>query len=87
MSKATDNQSDWAALSSTAQALAIAENAVNYGGITLVITATTAEASILRRAITFFLQNSEVDTKVFPDWETLAYDIFSPHQDLSLIHI
>ncbi|MGB1327719.1 MAG: transcription-repair coupling factor [Porticoccaceae bacterium] len=82
MSKATDSQSDWATLSSTAQALAIAENAVNYGGISLVITATTVEASILRRAITFFLQNSEVDTKVFPDWETLAYDIFSPHQDI-----
>ena len=43
MSKATDNQSDWAALSSTAQALAIAESAVNYAGITLVITATNAE--------------------------------------------
>ena len=82
MSKASDNQSDWAALGTTAQALSIAESAVNYPGISLVITATTAEASILRRAINFFLQDSEVDTKVFPDWETLAYDIFSPHQDI-----
>ena len=82
MSKATDNQSDWAALSSSAQALAIAESAVDYAGITLVITATTAEASILRRAINFFLQGSDVETKIFPDWETLPYDIFSPHQDI-----
>ena len=82
MSKAIDNQSDWATLGSTAQALTIAESAVNHDGLTLVITATTAEASALRRAINFFLQDSKIESQVFPDWETLPYDIFSPHQDI-----
>ena len=82
MSKATNNQSDWAALGSTTQALSIAESAKNYSGVSLVITATTAEASALRRAITFFLRDSGIETKVFPDWETLPYDMFSPHQDI-----
>ena len=82
MSDATNIQSDWASLSSTAQALAIAESAANYSGISLVITATTAEASTLRRAINFFLQDSDISSRVFPDWETLPYDIFSPHQDI-----
>ena len=82
MSKAKNSQSDWASQGSTAQALTIAERALNYSGISLVITATTAEASTLRRAISFFLQDSNIETKVFPDWETLPYDIFSPHQDI-----
>jgi len=82
MSDATNIQSDWARLSSTAQALAIAESATNYSGISLVITATTAEASTLRRAINFFLQDSDISSRIFPDWETLPYDIFSPHQDI-----
>ena len=82
MSNTTNNPSDWAGLASTAQALTIAESAVNYPGVSLIITATTAEAATLRRAINFFLQKSGVNTKVFPDWETLPYDMFSPHQDI-----
>ena len=82
MSKAKNSQSDWASQGSTAQALTIAERAISYSGISLVITATTAEASTLRTAISFFLQDSNIETKVFPDWETLPYDIFSPHQDI-----
>mgnify|MGYP001311142939 FL=1 len=82
MSNAKNSQSDWASQGSTAQALTIAERALSYSGISLVITATTAEASTLRRAISFFLQDSNIETKVFPDWETLPYDIFSPHQDI-----
>ena len=82
MSTAKKDQSDWASIGSTAQALTIAESAINFCGVSLVITATTAEASALHRAINFFLQGSKIETKVFPDWETLPYDLFSPHQDI-----
>ncbi len=82
MSKAKKDQSDWASLGSTAKALTIAESATNFNGVSLVITATTAEASALRRAINFFLQGNAIETRVFPDWETLPYDLFSPHQDI-----
>jgi transcription-repair coupling factor (superfamily II helicase) len=82
MSKAKKDQSDWASLGSTAKALTIAESATNFNGISLVITATSAEAVALRRAINFFLQGNTIETRVFPDWETLPYDLFSPHQDI-----
>jgi len=89
MSKAKDNgtlapsnNKHWGALGTTQQALTIAESARNQSQLTLVITSTTAEASALRRAISFFLHGSTIETKVFPDWETLPYDIFSPHQDI-----
>ena len=82
MSKAKKDQSYWASLGPTAKALTIAESATNFNGVSLVITATTAEASALRRAINFFLQGNTIETRVFPDWETLPYDLFSPHQDI-----
>jgi len=79
---ATKSNSVWGSLGTTAQALTIAQSTLDNSGITLVITATTADAAALRRAIGFFLQDNQITTKVFPDWETLPYDIFSPHQDI-----
>lgn len=72
----------WGNLCPTSQALAIAEAAKGYHGITLVVTKTANEAAHLRRAINFFLVNTSIQTMMFPDWEILAYDIFSPHQDI-----
>ncbi|MCS5587342.1 MAG: transcription-repair coupling factor [Porticoccaceae bacterium] len=72
----------WGQLCSAGQALAIAESAVEFKGITLVIAETARKAAALRRAISFFLVDSQLSTLVFPDWETLPYDIFSPHQDI-----
>ena len=66
----------------TGQALVIAESAQRFAGISVVITKSTNEASFLHRAISFFLVESDIPTIVFPDWETLPYDIFSPHQDI-----
>ena len=73
MSKAKKDQSDWASLGSTAKALTIAESATNFSGVSLVITATTAEASALRRAIKFFLHDSAIKTKVFPNKKNFLY--------------
>ncbi len=47
----------------------------------LVITADTSSALALERELPFFLAN-DVETLAFPDWETLPYDNFSPHQDI-----
>ena len=54
----------------------------------LVITATTAAAHNLASELPFFLSDDR-EILLVPDWETLPYDNFSPHEDivLSLIHI
>jgi len=47
----------------------------------LVITTDTSSANALERELAFYL-NRPTDVLVFPDWETLPYDNFSPHQDI-----
>jgi len=45
-----------------------------------IFTADAADAHRLQEEISFFAP--EVRCVLFPDWETLPYDSFSPHQDL-----
>ncbi len=47
----------------------------------LVITTDTSSANALERELAFYL-NRPTEVLVFPDWETLPYDNFSPHQDI-----
>ena len=47
----------------------------------LLITADTSSALALERELPFFLAD-DVEILAFPDWETLPYDNFSPHQDI-----
>ncbi len=49
--------------------------------LTLVITADTSTALTLERELPFYLADA-VEVLAFPDWETLPYDNFSPHQDI-----
>ena len=50
------------------------------GQLTAIITADPADAQRLIDEIGFFAP--DLRRAVFPDWETLPYDTFSPHQDL-----
>jgi transcription-repair coupling factor (superfamily II helicase) len=47
---------------------------------TMVVTGTAADAQRLLEEIAFFAPT--LRCTLFPDWETLPYDTFSPHQDL-----
>ncbi len=47
----------------------------------LVVAADTASALTLERELPFFLAPG-TQVLAFPDWETLPYDNFSPHQDI-----
>jgi transcription-repair coupling factor (superfamily II helicase) len=47
----------------------------------VVITADTSSALTLERELPFFLPEP-LDVLALPDWETLPYDNFSPHQDI-----
>ena len=50
------------------------------GKLTAVITADATTAKRLQDEIAFFAP--DLRCALFPDWETLPYDTFSPHQDL-----
>ncbi len=50
------------------------------GRMTCIITAEPADTQRLEDELAFF--EPELRLAVFPDWETLPYDTFSPHQDL-----
>ncbi|WP_144822203.1 transcription-repair coupling factor [Marinobacter piscensis] len=90
--KAADHRT-WGQLHGSADALAICESARVHKGLTLVITRSTAEAIRLEQSLRFFLGLSpgnggavvteeELELLSLPDWETLPYDLFSPHQDI-----
>jgi len=58
----------------------LAEREKAAGRITAVVTADASDAQRLVEEIAFFAPN--LRCALFPDWETLPYDSFSPHQDL-----
>jgi transcription-repair coupling factor (superfamily II helicase) len=66
-------------LSASADALALAQLA-RPGRLLAVVTASPLEAQRLAEEIAWFAPGLRVH--LLPDWETLPYDSFSPHQDL-----
>ena len=64
------------------KSLFTAEYSKNFNGLTMVLTANTLEAKKLTKGINFFANENTFPIYDFPDWETLAYDIFSPHRDI-----
>ena len=64
----------------SADARCIAELAAP-GQLLVVVTADTSSALALERELPFFLDEA-IEVLAFPDWETLPYDNFSPHQDI-----
>ena len=80
-SKANDRRS-WSGLSGSSLSLAMSEAAISSQGVSLLITEDSESAFQLEQNLTFFLKSSKVKVFTFPDWETLPYDHFSPHQDI-----
>lgn len=70
----------WGNLPGAAQSLAIAEAASAARRFTLLLTEGSQSAERLQEELRFFAPGLEV--LHFPDWETLPYDVFSPHQDI-----
>jgi transcription-repair coupling factor (superfamily II helicase) len=58
----------------------VAERAKADGRLTAIVTADATDAQRLLDEMAFFAP--ELRCALFPDWETLPYDTFSPHQDL-----
>ena len=62
-----------------ADALAISEIAEQNQNLTVVVTPDTRSAVRLSRVLS---ELSSQNVCLFPDWETLPYDTFSPHQEI-----
>ncbi|MFL1585766.1 transcription-repair coupling factor [Stutzerimonas stutzeri] len=77
---AASGKQHWGNLPGAALSLAIAEAASNAKRFTLLLTADSQSAERLQEELAFFAP--ELPVLHFPDWETLPYDLFSPHQDI-----
>ncbi|HEX7030510.1 MAG TPA: transcription-repair coupling factor [Gammaproteobacteria bacterium] len=72
----------WGQLYGAAPALAIAEAAQRDERPLLVICSGAQSAERLEAELAFLLEGANLPVFPFPDWETLPYDVFSPHQDI-----
>lgn len=74
----------WGGLSGSAAAMAIAHAAHQMQKTAVVVATSNNQANRLEHDLQLFLKQVPDAPKVslFPDWETLPYDTFSPHQDI-----
>jgi len=78
-------QQTWTNLHGSSIALVLSRIAQHH--VCIVITPDSLTAQRLQEEVKFYTNSSNTDTAeipllTFPDWETLPYDIFSPHQDI-----
>lgn len=75
------HRTDWPASPGSFDALLLARAAQEtQGRLLTVITANALDAQRLLEELAWF--SPELKVRLLPDWETLPYDHFSPHQDL-----
>ena len=70
----------WGQLHGCSQDLLLAQTAQDFNGLIVLITPDMNAAYQAEESIRYFTQ--DVDIHVFPDWETLPYDVFSPLEDI-----
>ncbi len=73
---------NWTELPESSASLAAVEAALAHDGLTLLICPTTSSARESVRECRVFAPEG-LSVLHFPDWETLPYDAFSPHQDIT----
>jgi transcription-repair coupling factor (superfamily II helicase) len=74
----------WARLYGSSFGMVLGQGARRHAGPMVVITADNLMAARLEHELRFYLGDDEqVPVIPFPDWETLPYDVFSPHQDIT----
>ena len=77
----------WNGLAGSAEMLAVAELAKSSDHLIVAVTADSSATERWANGIAYFSSSSNdsseaLDILRFPDWETLPYDVFSPHQDI-----
>ncbi len=63
------------------RSLMLAEQIATHAGLSVIVSSDMADADQIEQEVMFFSQQKP-KTFRFPDLETLAYDQFSPHQDI-----
>ncbi|RUO60925.1 transcription-repair coupling factor [Pseudidiomarina marina] len=72
----------WQNLAGSSIALALGQLIEQHDGPVLIVTPDAPQAHRLEHEVQYFAPNWRQQVMVFPDWETLPYDSFSPHQDI-----
>jgi len=72
----------WVPFYGSSKNLAIASLIRNCDKPIAIIGENSAVINQLEQEISFFLQDKQHSSIIYPDWETLPYDHFSPHQDI-----
>lgn len=76
----TSKNAQWGNLLGSSLSLAIAETAKAQNVMTLVLTADNLSANQITDELHFFAPDLPIYS--LPGWESLPYDVFSPHQDI-----
>ncbi len=71
----------WGRTYGCSKSLLLAGAIEQFSGLTLIITPNIQTAYSLKSELEFFC-NDSTDIFMFPDSETLPYDVFSPHEDI-----
>lgn len=84
---ANGDKLSWNGLAGSAEVLAVAELAKSSDHLIVVVTADSSATERWANGIAYFSSSSNdsseaLDILRFPDWETLPYDVFSPHHDI-----
>ncbi len=69
-------------LEGSSLSLAVAELVTSQPQPVILLVQDTPTALRLEQEVAFLLREAALDVLLFPDWETLPYDSFSPHQDI-----
>lgn len=78
----TQGKLNWGNLPDDSVSLAIFNAARNHPGIVVVVTDDNLQATTLCRQLNFYNHPEVFPVLLFPDWEILPYDQFSPHADI-----
>lgn len=78
----TTDIKQWGSLSGAALPWAIYQLYQRQKGLYVVIVPDTTTALRLEQELAVFFHQQNEHVWTFPDWETLPYDVFSPHQDI-----
>jgi transcription-repair coupling factor (superfamily II helicase) len=78
----TSKTTYWSDLYGDALPLAVAEAVRLQQSFLVVITENLEQNANFAAAVRFFLHDTDIPVIELPDWETLPYDVFSPHQDI-----
>ncbi len=77
------DQTRWGRLYGSSFGLLLGETARAHNGPVVVVTTDTATTVRLDYELRFYIgKQDDLPVHTFPDWETLPYDVFSPHQDI-----